>query len=104
MVAGFQQPQFAVPTSISPSLQGKLSVYPNPVKDLLFIQMKDEVSGSYQLIVTDINGREINDTPFTPNNSPTVELNTDSWTSGMYILRVVGKRRTTVAVYKIIKL
>jgi hypothetical protein len=62
-----------------------VSVYPNPCKDQIFIQLQEEIS---QLHVFSIDGKEclfVN-----TNNSQQIELNTESLVGGIYLLRVIG--------------
>jgi len=62
----------------------KLSVYPNPVKNRLQFQA-DQLSDQSHLLVQDLNGKTL----FSHSNiGSDFQLNTSSWPSGVYILRV----------------
>ncbi len=62
----------------------KLSVYPNPVKNSLQF-LADQLTEQSHLLVQDLNGRTL----FSHSNiGSSFQLNTSSWPSGVYILRV----------------
>jgi len=66
-----------------------VSIYPNPVKDNLNINIKD-FSGEISVKIIDINGREVlNQTISNFNGSNAIELS--RFTSGIYILKLTGE-------------
>jgi predicted outer membrane repeat protein len=58
-----------------------MQIYPNPVKDILYLQM-DEVNKPYSLIVTDLTGRNV----LTIKNVSVTQLNVLGLSPGSYIL------------------
>ena len=67
----------------------KVSIYPNPVKDNLNININD-FSGEVFIKIIDVNGREVlNKTITNFNGSNTVELS--RFASGIYILKLTGE-------------
>ncbi len=79
-------------SSVQTSVENKMSVniYPNPAKDILTV--KSEVNGSLQIILYDLNSKELINT-FT--KSPETELNIEGIKPGVYILNIKGSGFTT---------
>lgn len=69
----------------SASHENTVSVFPNPGKGQVFIQLREEIS---QLHVLSIDGKEC--LFVSTNNSQLIELNTESLVGGIYLLRVIG--------------
>ena len=66
-----------------------VSIYPNPVKDNLNINIKD-FSGEVSVKIIDVNGREVlNQTISNFNGSNAIELS--RFASGIYILKLTGE-------------
>ena len=67
-----------------------VSIYPNPVKDILNINVKD-FSGDVSVKIIDINGREVYGQKITNFNSlNTIDLS--SLASGIYVLNIQGEK------------
>ncbi len=75
-----------VTTDIDDFVTLGLTVYPNPVKDNLFVSSDSEIT---QLILTDISGKIIHE--FDNISSDTFELNITNLQSGVYLLRISTK-------------
>ena len=67
------------------SLQNKILLYPNPVKDVLFIQITNQKIKEIQIY--SIEGRKIMEKSFF-NTKPIEELNVSSLKSGFYIVNI----------------
>ena len=78
---------FTVTAINSPSLDERILIAPNPVRDQLIITYNGN-SSLFQLKIVDINGRLLVEKDFT--NSTTVDL--ERFPSGMLILHVIRKR------------
>jgi hypothetical protein len=63
-----------------------LSIYPNPVSDVVTIVFKDKVSGEVMIQLTDNLGRVIVSEKYT--NTSVFRLNTNAYASGNYMLRI----------------
>lgn len=66
-----------------------VSIYPNPVKDVLNINVKD-FSGKVLVKIVDINGREVYNQNVADFNNTNV-INLESLASGIYILKLQGE-------------
>lgn len=66
-----------------------VSIYPNPVKNVLNINVKD-FSGDFTIKVVDINGREVYNGKSTNINGANA-INLDALSSGIYILKLQGE-------------
>jgi predicted regulator of Ras-like GTPase activity (Roadblock/LC7/MglB family) len=68
-------------------LTSQLSVYPNPTKEILYVELEGEELE--EIVLRDVNGRVI----LSSNASETItwELNLTSFPIGMYLLEVKGK-------------
>jgi hypothetical protein len=85
-----------LPLNTSSYGEASLSVYPNPVKDLLHITLNN-VTGSFSLIITNVEGKRLLTKQFAGaglNNI--VTLNTSGLAAGIYFLRVEGSGKTIV--------
>ena len=100
VTAGVQQPYeiFTLATQEN-SVQNSISVYPNPVKDFLIVDLSGEKfkDPTYQLF--DGNGRIISKGEL---KKMKPEINTSALSSGLYILSVSSEGKT-VKTFKIIK-
>lgn len=62
------------------------SVYPNPAKDVFYIQLTGANDGKYTLQITDVVGKIVSSGIYTfANNSP-VSFQTSDWNSGIYLI------------------
>ena len=67
-----------------------ISVYPNPIQDILFIKMENEILGTVQMEVLDITGKQILN-HFSKNKTSTLfeyTLNVNDLAKGIYILKM----------------
>jgi len=71
-----------------------ITVYPNPAKEVLYIDFKDISSGSTATI-TDILGRTIDTFNIDANNN-VFEINVSSYSEGTYILRIASDKSNFV--------
>jgi len=75
-----------------------LDVYPNPVKDMLTIQLTGITNASSEITVGDAMGRII--TRFKINNN-TTNINARAWAPGIYMIRYDdGKNKYSVRIVK----
>jgi len=69
-----------------------LSVYPNPAKDLLMVQLDDPTPEKIEIVLTNAVGQIIFST-FLPAQSLSKELNLSNVPSGIYVLELTGKNK-----------
>jgi hypothetical protein len=75
-----------------------LQVYPNPVKDVLQVQLNGTVNASGEIVVCDVMGKVMIKARL--NNSNTT-INTGSWLAGIYFIRYDDGRTTqTIKIFK----
>ncbi len=74
--------KYNIPVSVSSTSNSniKLSVYPNPVSDMLYINTKEDIK---RITIMDITGKEVLDIQ-SPNNS----IDVDAFNSGIYLIAV----------------
>lgn len=91
-------------TSIKePNNNLKILFYPNPVHDLLNIQINSELKGFINYRITDITGKTMrNDRQHSMSNRMT--FFTKNWPSGTYILQILDDTEQLLGSYQIIKL
>lgn len=78
-----------------------IEVYPNPVKDLLNIEIKGKINSNARLMLVDLSGKMIKEIIVSNNNSNKVEVNMSGLTAGMYFLKYIDNKNTgTVRVQK----
>ena len=71
-----------------------IKIYPNPVKDVLFIELNEQAV----ITIYNISGQKIQTMSL---NEGHHSLNVSQWSKGTYLIRVSGQKETTT--YKIIK-
>jgi len=77
---------------------GVFKVHPNPSSSVLYIDVQEEI-GSYDILITDIAGRQVYNTNL---NQPAISaVNIEDWPNGMYLLFVNSDKGRTS--HKIIK-
>jgi hypothetical protein len=89
-------------TGITNEVIQNLSVYPNPVKDNLFIKFNDAILSDITISVVDVSGRSIIERNFDHidfNAEQTLDFS--SIKSGLYFLEIRGEKNHWV--YKVIK-
>ena len=79
-----------------------VKVYPNPTSDLLTFTIPDIEIPKLTLEATDISGRKILTKEFT-DGSASLNINTASWPSGMYIINLKKNNNQLIGSYKITK-
>jgi len=72
-----------------PGLAGKVSIYPNPVKDNLYVQLADKKSLSFNLIITDLLGKSVlNKDIVLENLNETEQIDVSHLKDGIYMMRI----------------
>jgi hypothetical protein len=81
------------------AVSSKISVYPNPTADLIFLKLDMDNIENCDYYLYDLQGRQIRNSNIT---SIQTEVSLIPFESGVYILRIV-KEKTLVQEFKIIK-
>jgi carboxypeptidase T len=81
-----------------------LTIYPNPVENVLHVKINTKEPGTLTLLITDIDGRIIHrqNTPSAAVNQ-NIDVNAASWKPQVYIVKVVGQNNEVLAIQKFIK-
>jgi hypothetical protein len=89
MTQGFQQP-LGIGTGIkTDEFEESILVYPNPLKNELFVKFNIERPGNYILEIMDVTGRIISQVQLKPINSgEIIQLNTSTYNPGIYLLKI----------------
>ena len=105
LTQGFQQP-YDIDVGIrSNDINWNISVYPNPVDDELRILFNTEKSGDFLLEIQDVTGRLMTQVLHKQvNPGDIVILNTSTYTTGVYFLKVLTPDRQQVQVTSLRKL
>lgn len=61
----------------------ELRVFPNPVQDILYIQIPDSIIGTYEIVITDLSGRVLFNKSGTMNH-----VDTSSFPRGTYLITI----------------
>lgn len=71
-----------------PSKQLAVKIYPNPAKDVIFIQSQKQFEGNIELTITDLTGKEMIRKNFimSGNNSQSIKL--DNFAEGIYFIKL----------------
>lgn len=78
-----------------------IKFYPNPTSGLLIIESKDDLSEA-QIMVTDINGRQISqNSEIKTEASRKILINSNNWSTGLYFVHVINNNKKTIK--KIVK-
>ena len=77
------------PSAISVNNQERISVYPNPVSDYLFIQLKNHTT---QFTISDITGKTISHHIISENSN---KIDVSNLSPGVYLLQIIGKTETS---------
>jgi carboxypeptidase T len=81
-----------------------INMYPNPVKDVLNIEINKAVKSKITLIVTDITGRTFLQKEYILNSQDyIIRLNVADWKRQQYIVKIVNDRGETMAIQKFIR-
>ncbi len=75
-----------------------INVYPNPSNGKVFLDLETEASGEIELLVTDMQGKEIFKDTFysTPSTKMQRNLNIDGQKSGIYLLKITSNGKSIV--------
>ena len=102
--SGYAQKTAAVADRIATDAQSFSieKVYPNPVKDLLTIDLHSGVAGTIQISLINILGSEVKkwDEFFLSQGNQKVRLDLSQFKSGMYILKIVQQNQVRTQVLK----
>ncbi len=100
---GFHQPVLVVPAKAEMQVSaGKISVFPNPVKDKLTVEVKKAINEDYTLVLSDMHGRNLLQRAVT-GISNIVEVPFIQFLPGMYLLRVYDSNKKLINTFKITK-
>lgn len=90
LTQGFQQPVGIGTGIVKNEFEGTIFVYPNPTQNELFIRFDIERSGNYILELQDVTGRIMSQTQRKPiNPGDIIQLNTSTFSPGIYLLKVI---------------
>jgi hypothetical protein len=93
----------SVVTMLQPNKQLlELTVFPNPATDLLQIQIGHTTLPRMQLLIQDMQGREVYSGNYAA-LSGTIGINTAGYAKGTYILSVRDEQETLLGTYKVLK-
>jgi len=85
--------------------EGSITVYPNPVKDFLYVEFKIEESSDYMIKLTDVLGRTLliqdHGTIF---QGQVIELNLAEYSPAMYLLHIESADQEKRGIYPIQKI
>jgi len=82
----------------------QLMLYPNPVSDILTLNMFSKQADQYKVEVLDIRGRTVYASETKEGMVTEVKLNVKGWSPQVYILRVTNRRKEVVATQRFIKM
>ena len=78
--------------SISNNVHGVISVYPNPVRDILYIRLPADLNGEMQISVSSAGGKAVmRQSTFIGNETADQRINVSSLAKGQYFLTVVNR-------------
>lgn len=100
---GFHQPQLIskqVFTDVAHT--GEVSVYPNPVANLLQVKFNFKTAQQLSLTLKDISGKMVSQKK-TQSSDIITEIAVDQFASGVYFLEVKDLKGHTISTFKIIK-
>jgi len=81
-----------------------LSIYPNPVKDVLNIELNRNLRSKIRVTVTDITGRTYLSKEYNmTGQSNIIKLDVANWSRQQYIIKVMNENGETMAIEKFIK-
>ena len=82
-----------------------MTIYPNPVRDLLSLKVSMAKADNIQVQVSDMQGHIIfNQVRFIQNGIGEIQINTKSWSSQLYLVKIINSENKVVAGQKFIKL
>jgi endoglucanase len=81
-------PKIASP-GLASETNNSISVYPNPLKDKLYIRFETPITHQTKINLMDVNGKII-EASMVQRDETLAEINTSNITAGCYLLRIVG--------------
>lgn len=87
-------------TGINPSDRIEYSLFPNPVKDKLFVKLNDEKNTIYYITILNLNGRTLMMLP-QPETQKGIDIST--LPKGMYVIQLMDKNTKSIYSQKFIK-
>jgi hypothetical protein len=82
-----------------------ISLYPNPVADMLSIKLKNSERDRLKIEITNVDGKTVyNKTNFVNENTVELQIDMTSWKAQIYVLRVSNSKGELIATKKLIKL
>ncbi len=86
---------------ISVETNNQVKVYPNPVANNLNIEFKGCIDCSYDIVLTDLNGKLIEE--FNDFNEKKFQMDTEKLINGIYLLRIVDRNNGENYMHKVVK-
>jgi Secretion system C-terminal sorting domain len=102
---GFHQPLLQVseqPNQVNAEVGYQFTVAPNPVASYLTVGITAPESTAFQLLLTDMNGRQY-DLPIVPESTKSTQIDMTPFPAGMYLLRIGKADGPILKTYKIVK-
>lgn len=87
---------------IEPSTSISLKAYPNPVAELMYVDVNSNEFTMFTLKVTDLAGRVISADNYSASNNH-IGLSTGLWQAGTYLLSVCSNQGGVLGQYKVVK-
>lgn len=81
-------------TSLTPSENPELQVFPNPTTGLVNIIPEDNLSDPYQVHVFDVSGRQISDQVQVETETGWIRIDLSGVASGMYLIQLTNSEKT----------
>jgi len=78
-------------TGINELSQPQFSIYPNPVKDVLYVSPKKRLQANMVINVMDMQGRIIKEEKISNSNGSVIPINVSALSQGVYLLRMNGQ-------------
>lgn len=101
LTQGMHQPGLSINNVYdSPLYSMEIKVFPNPVNDILILELIKSGNMQFRYELSDITGRIIQIRQI---QSSREEINLDNYNSGIYLLRIMTTDNQPVKLYKIIK-
>jgi PKD repeat protein len=72
----------------------EISIYPNPITDVLYIESNKSLSQS-KIFITDLIGKEINSINYNMLNNSKLQISTTSLGKGIYLVNIVNENGIT---------
>ncbi len=80
----------------------KINVYPNPVSDLVFVDISESKVSAIQVTIFDITGKLISSEKYTAGNNH-IGINTQTWQKSNYILNITDMQGELLGSYKVVR-